>query len=419
MTFLKRFKFSAIAVMLLIAALASCEKDPTTIGAGVVGGVPFKTDKAVFDVFAYNKKIEAVRTNKLPVYQLGTFDHPVYGQTEATVTSQVLLPNSNPIFGVNTQSQEDSPNEEVVTQIPENETIDSVYLYIPYLTNPLGDADLDGVIDELDDVVDDPNNDNDGDGLTNNQEKTRGTDPLNVDTDGDGIEDGEDDDFVQNQFQREFDLDSIYVNGKVYDRTSTASISLKVQRSNFFLRDLDPNTNFEESQEYFSTQQFAPTFVDSVLYDSAIDGEVSISTEQIPLKRRDDITTEDVDESTELTYLAPGIRVALDAGFFQRNILDKEGSSELSSQANFNNFLRGLHFSLTPNTDEVMFLFDLKAANITISYSYDSADSDGVVTEQGKQSDFSLSFIRQPLNSQGQITGAILNNAVNTFINEP
>jgi len=418
MTFLKRLNFTALAALLLVVVVASCEKEPTTIGSGIVGGTPFTTDNAVFDVFAYNKKIEAVRTNKLPIYQLGTFSHPLYGKTEAMVTSQLLLPGINPTFGTYTQVQEDTENSAAAAQIPENEKIDSVYLYIPFLTSPTGDTDGDGLVDELDADPDDPNSDTDGDGLTDDQERTRGTDPLTADTDGDGVGDAEDDEFSANQFGRNFDLDSIYVNGKLAEKMTSALINLKVQRSNFFLRDLDPNTNFQEAQEYFSTQEFAPTFVDSVLFDSSVSGGLTISSEQIPVRMRDDASTEDVNEAEQFNFLAPGIRVALDNGFFQRNILDMEGGSELQSQANFNNFLRGIHFSLNSVSDDIMFLFDLKGANITISYSYDTADTAGVVTEGEGKRDFVINFIRQPLNQQGQPIGGVIGNAVNSYIND-
>ena len=72
-------------------------------------------------------------------------------------------------------------------------------------------------------------------------------------------------------------------------------------------------------QEYYSSQQFVPTFVDSLLFD----GEVSISAEQIPVRRRDDPSTEDENEAEQFNYLGPGIRVALDKDFFQNNIIDK------------------------------------------------------------------------------------------------
>ncbi|MBU3028070.1 DUF4270 domain-containing protein [Zobellia galactanivorans] len=413
MIFLNRLKLPALAVIVFVTIFASCEEDLTTIGSGVVGGEPFKNNKASYDVFAYNKKIKAVSANRLAIYQLGVYDDPLYGKTEASVTSQVLLPSANPIFGSYTQEQEEEEDPSSVLQIPENETIDSVYLYIPFLTNPSGDADLDGLIDALDKDPTDPNSDTDGGGLTDNQEKTKGSNPL------DPNDDEDDADFVKDQFRKAFDLDSIYVGGKLYDELEdpVPSFNLKVQRSTFFMRDLDPSANFEEAQEYYSSQEFAPTFVDEVIYDSAESEPIVVSSKQIQLKKRDDESTEDVDESTQYSYLSPGIRVALDKDFFQENILDKEGSTELFSQSNFKEFLRGLHFSVSGVESDVMFLFNIRAANITISYSYDSADSEGNVTPQGKQKDVVLGFVRESYNSQGQLTG-IDGNAVNTFVNE-
>ena len=52
------------------------------------------------------------------------------------------------------------------------------------------DTDSDGVLDQLDDDNLNPNNDTDGDGVSNSEETEQGTDPQNMDTDGDGIDDG-------------------------------------------------------------------------------------------------------------------------------------------------------------------------------------------------------------------------------------
>ncbi len=385
MIFLNRPKFTALAVIALVAVLAACEKDPTTIGASVIGSKPFNTDKAVFDVFAVNKKIRAVRTNQLPLYQLGVYNHPEYGKTEATITSQVRLSTENPLFGDARAAAETAP---------ENETVDSVYLYIPFLISPSGDADNDGVIDALDKDPLDPNSDTDGDGFTDNQEKTRGTDPLVRDS-------SEVDGFVKDQFARSIDVDSIY--GK-----REMPFTLNLQRSTYFLRDLDPNTNFQEAQEYYSDQDFSGFLTDKISLDTSI----TISEKEILLPKKDDAATENINEAEQFSRLAPGIRVPLSKEFFQKNILDKEDSSELLTQANFANFLRGIHFSLEPTAnEELMMLFNLRAANITISYSYTAG-------EVAKNKDFVLNFIAQQTNpSTGQV-GPIVGNAVNNFIND-
>jgi len=409
MSFLNRFKFPALAGILLVMALFSCEQDLTTIGAGVIGGEPFTTGKEVYDVFAFNKKVVAVRTNKLPLYQLGVFNDPVYGKTEARITSQLLLPQVNPTFGKFSQQVEDNPDSNSPAQIQENETVVDVYLYIPYLTKTATqrDKDLDGVDDVFDKDSDDPNSDWDGDGVTDNQEKANGTDPFNVDTDGDGINDDKDTDTKKNTFAKRVELDSIYGDRKT-------AFNLKIERSTFFLRNLDPNTNFQEAQEYFSDQQFSPAFVSEVFLDSM----VTIDDHEILFKiEEDDPDTPDVDETGTVTSrIGPGIRVKLNEvgkTYFGENILKNEGRSELLSQANFTEFMRGIHISITPNgEDDHYFLFDLQQATLTIKYKYDSIDTSNDNAKEELEKDFVLSLFRSDTN------GSISGNAVNTFIND-
>ena len=249
-----------LGMILIFGFLVSCEQDLTTVGAGVVGNEPFTTGQETYDVFVYNKNIEAVQTNKLPIYQLGVFNDPIYGKTNASVTSQMFLSVANPTFGAFSQEKEDKAGNsgESITTIEENETVKEVFLYIPFLTKSIAtDSDGDGVVDEFDKVPD-SDNDNDGDGVLNSVEIASSTDPLDinsVDEDRDGLNDGDNAPIFTNNFAKKIELDSIYVNGSNYDifsKSAIPSFSLKVERSTFFLRDLDPNTNFQESQEYFS-----------------------------------------------------------------------------------------------------------------------------------------------------------------------
>src|SRR5690606_11444209 len=175
----KGLTLSTVVGITLVAMFASCEEDITAIGSGVVGGEPFTANKAVFDVFAYNKKVDAVSTNKLSIYQVGRFNDPIYGTTEARITTQVQLSVANPSFGKYSAAVEaNADNDDSSQTIKENEKVKEVYLFIPYLTNARGDRDLDGVPDVFDVDPDDPNSDSDADGLTDIQEKNLGTDPL-------------------------------------------------------------------------------------------------------------------------------------------------------------------------------------------------------------------------------------------------
>ena len=390
---------STVVGITLVATFTSCEEDITSIGGGVVDGDPFTANKAVFDVFAYNKKIEAVSTNKLPVYQIGRFNDPIYGTTEASIATQVQLSVTNPVFGkYSAEAEANADNDENVLTVKENERVKEVYLFIPYLTNTRGDRDLDGVPDVFDADPDDPNSDTDKDGLTDIQEKNLGTDPMNQDTDGDGIKDGSDSDTKPNRYPIKYDLDSIFGNRNI-------PFKFKVERSDYFLRDLDPNSNFQEAQVYYSSQQFSPNFVSDLLFE----GEVTITDKETLIFKADDPDTEDVDESEEApTRTAPGIKVPLNAAFFQANILDKEGSPELFSQANFTDFFRGIYMSVP---DDILLLLDITQGNITIKYEYDSVTSSTDSKIIKLEKDFVLNLITK--NSSGGITG----NAVNTLIN--
>ncbi|APQ17090.1 DUF4270 domain-containing protein [Maribacter hydrothermalis] len=413
-----------LGMFLIFGFLVSCEQDLTSIGAGVVGNEPFTTGKEVYDVFVHNKNIEAVQTNKLPVYQLGTFNDPIFGKTRASVTSQMFLGTTNPSFGTLSQDKENKAGNtgESITTIDENETIKEVYLYIPFLTKSIAvDSDADGVVDEFD-ADPDNDNDNDGDGVSNAVETASSTDPLDdasVDEDRDGINDKDGSEIFTNNFSKKIELDSIYINNQNYDDVSTSvlpSFNLKVERSTFYLRDLDPNANFQESQQYYSNQEFSPDFVSDLLFE----GPVEINNKEILIRNEDDESTDDVDESLTFSKLPPGVRVTLNNDFFQQNILDKEGSTELLSQSNFTEFIRGLHFSIEDQSgNDVMFLFDLKDANVIMTYNYTSYDTNSTIDDTSddtpneiKEKDFLFSFLSQVQN------GPVNGNAVNTIITE-
>lgn len=400
----------SLFLFVLLIVLSSCREDDITIGDGVIGGEPFNTDKVSFPVNLVNKRLTQVQTNRMPLYQVGNYTDPIYGTTRARIVTQLTLAQTNPTFGDIPQATEALvDNSGILDTLPENEQVTEVYLYLPFQLEPgSGDSDNDGVQNDFDVDPEDPDSDSDGDGLTDNEERIQGTDPLNPDTDGDGIPDDEDEETIINNFARSFSLDSIYGNRDLPFR-------MRIEENNFFLRDLDPENNFEEEQLYYSDLDLS-SFGGTVLFD----GLVEIDGKQIVFFQEDSEETEDIDESTLIDparTLAPGLRIPLDTEFFQQKIIDLEGQSQLLSQANFREHFRGLQISIDM-AEEMLILFDLTEAGIQVIYEYDDTNNNDT------SEDTSDDFIERSTNSFtiGLLTGGgvspIFGNAVNQLTQE-
>ena len=293
----------------------------------------------------------------------------------------------------------------------ENETVVRARLYIPFQKVPTAssDSDSDGVQDAFDADPDDINSDSDGDGLTDNEERLRGTDPLNADTDGDGINDLDDESTASNSYAKRVSLDSIYSfsENDVFDLT--------VRHSDFFLRDHEPTSGFLDPSAYFSDDSSKfEDFLGAVLFE----GRDTISEFQYIEYQIDDPDTEE-DESafTDASKTKdPGIYVDLDPDFFQTMILDKEGGSELLSRSNFKDHFRGIHLSLAADND-LMMLLNLTSGYIEVDYTYDfwntqddsDASNDAIDTEERS---FRLNLV------SGGSFGITSGNAVNTWTAE-
>jgi len=187
-------KYILLAVCVTLFA-SSCVEDDFIIGNGVISGEPFSTSKQEFPVTVKHIDVSSVQTNKLPLYQLGNYNDPVYGKTSARIISQFRLPSNNPTFGLLRQELEDLEDQGGVQDtLNEQERVNAAYLYIPYQQVPATnrDSDSDGVPDIYDEDPNSNQSDSDGDGLTDNEERLLGTNPLDPDTDGDGIADGQD-----------------------------------------------------------------------------------------------------------------------------------------------------------------------------------------------------------------------------------
>jgi hypothetical protein len=111
------------AILFLMVSFIACDKDFSTIESDVLGedNFNFNTDKVTLPIIAYNKKLDSLQINNLSSNLLGVFFDPVYGQTTASIISQIAPSGYAPDFGG-------------------NPVVDSVILSIPYYSRALTDS---------------------------------------------------------------------------------------------------------------------------------------------------------------------------------------------------------------------------------------------------------------------------------------
>jgi hypothetical protein len=163
-----------------------------------------------------------------------------------------------------------------------------------------------------------------------------------------------------------FELDSVYGNSPV---------DVTIYESNYFLRDFDPASNFDDPQLYYSNQ--ANTFENFLGMALAEEEDFVPSNEEI-------VFFEDDDEKE--IRINPGFRVLLPNKFFQEKVFDQEGMAVLLNNNNFREFFRGVYFDVQSNTDDGnLFLFDIDDANITLHYTRDREDTDDDAGDDGDE----------------------------------
>ena len=405
--------FGAVIALVLLVVFSACEKDTYTLGQSVIEGEPFNTNRIEYPIESIKQlKVDRVQTSQLPIFQLGNFNDPIFGTTNAQILTQVQLTEAKPIFGrlsADTEGLEDlSGNNDTLN---ENETVVRARLYIPFQKVPAAsqDSDSDGVQDAFDVDPNDINSDSDGDGLTDNEERLRGTDPLNADTDGDGINDIDDESTASNSYAKRVALDSIYSfsESKVYDLT--------VRHSDFFLRNHEPTSGFLDPSAYFSDDSSKfEDFLGVTLYQ---DRDTISEFQYIEYQIDDPDTEEDESAFTDASKTKdPGIYIDLDPQFFQTMVLDKEGGSELLSRSNFKDHFRGIHLSLATDND-IMMLFNLTSGYIEVDYTNDFWNTQGDSDESNDAIDTEERSFRLNLVSGGSF-GITSGNAVNTWTAE-
>ncbi|WP_292244912.1 DUF4270 domain-containing protein [Mesonia sp.] len=185
-----------------------------------------------------------------------------------------------------------------------------------------------------------------------------------------------------------YELDSVYGNGP---------IDLSIYRNNYYISSLDPNNDYE-AQEYYTNQYNTFDQNHSSLALLEISNYTPSAQETVLIELNED-ESDDTEQVFDTVRSTPSFRYHLDTEDFQEIIFDREGSSDLISNANFQNYFRGLYFKSESLSDTgTMSLLNFSNASITIYYTYSyettQENNDGTETtviEEDKD-EFSLSF---------------------------
>lgn len=178
-----------------------------------------------------------------------------------------------------------------------------------------------------------------------------------------------------------YKLDSIFRN--------TGPMKLSVYRSNYFLNNLDPSTDFQDPAVYYSNDidNFSGIAGDLLFQiDSLVPSSDQIILTELEVLD-DDAEPDAVADTLVKARLVPALRVPLDTLYFRETILDKEGDEMLLNQNNFNNYFRGIYIKAEPLDGKGSYIiFDYAAASIVTYYSFtgdDDSAGDGEATDDG------------------------------------
>ncbi|MBD0831065.1 DUF4270 domain-containing protein [Aestuariibaculum sediminum] len=115
-----------VVYSIVIASLIACDSEFASVDSNVLGdeNTNFQTNKESLPILAYNKKLDSLQIDGLSSYLLGVFNDPAYGQTTASIVTQLTPSTFSPNFGDET-------------------VIDSVVMTIPYYSR-INDSDENG-----------------------------------------------------------------------------------------------------------------------------------------------------------------------------------------------------------------------------------------------------------------------------------
>jgi hypothetical protein len=171
-------------------------------------------------------------------------------------------------------------------------------------------------------------------------------------------------------------------------------INLKIFENKFLLTNLDPNSNFQDSQKYFSNQDnnfnsFIGPQINFSDEGIALNSSFLPDNKEIPIKKLDDnlaVASPTVIEAR----LSPRLRIKIKKQFFFDKIINAPKASlgasapNLATNEEFKKYFRGLYFQVADAADGNLTKMNFAQGDITLYWKQYSGVKDDATAASGK-----------------------------------
>jgi len=186
-----------------------------------------------------------------------------------------------------------------------------------------------------------------------------------------------------------YKLDSIY-------GVEESKMKLNIYENGFFLRDLNPSSNFTQAERYYTNQRDdfdnlrlgADSEGNSVPFGLKLNNsEESVENNEFFFSRDEvEIIENEGEDNETTTRRAPEMRINLNKKYFEKRLFTAAGATAMTNNNTFKNYFRGLYFNIEQNPGEEgeLSLLDFKRGRIFISYTEDKEEEDGSISRVEK-----------------------------------
>jgi len=175
-----------------------------------------------------------------------------------------------------------------------------------------------------------------------------------------------------------YELDSIFGN-------PNAEFKLSIYKSNYLLRSLDPSSNFEDAQAYYSNQEeLFCNQIGELLNDNSIN--FTLDAREIRLDENGNTVAENDTDTEIVERFPPRLEIDINpgGGFWENLLFANQGNPVLSNISNFTEFFRGLIFKveeINPTQDSSFVILNFNDGDAKVVVDYTNQEEQDAIAE--------------------------------------